>query len=67
MNHHEVTKEVFYATIGPQDVVVAVGGNYPYTVIFETRYGKEVGRIDDQGRCLLRDYVSDPPYTVSPG
>ena len=41
----ETTKDNFFKVIGPQDVIVTVTGNYPYTDIFKTRDGREVGRI----------------------
>ena len=41
----EVTKENFYKTVGPLDVVLSVKGKYPYTTLFQFRSGAEVGRI----------------------
>jgi hypothetical protein len=43
----EVSKEVFFEKIGPQDVVLDVTGEFPYTSIFKTRYCAEVGRVVD--------------------
>lgn len=41
----EVTKENFFKIIGPLDVVVDVQGKYPYTTLFKSRRGTEVGKI----------------------
>ena len=47
MTMREVTKDEFYRAIGNGDIVSRVAqGKYPYTSIFETRYGqREVGRV----------------------
>ena len=47
MTMREVSPDEFYRVIGIGDIVSRVAqGKYPYTSIFETRYGqREVGRI----------------------
>jgi hypothetical protein len=54
----EVSKDVFYATIGPQNVVVSiVPGPYPYTSEFITPShevrGRKVGYLPD-GEALAK-------------
>lgn len=53
MNYREVSKDEFYAVVGPQDVHPDIVGDYPFTAIFKTRHRVEVGRIDSYGKCLL--------------
>lgn len=43
----EVTKEKFYAKIGPMDVEVCVVGKYPYKTEFRTRSRVLVGYTQD--------------------
>lgn len=43
----EVTKEEFFAAIGPQDCHPRIEGRWPYTSIFEKPDRREVGRIVD--------------------
>lgn len=43
----EVTKDVFYKTIGRLNVHPSVQGPYPYTSIFRTIDGIERGRVID--------------------
>jgi len=52
MTHREVTKDEFYAAMN-QNVHPTPVGKYPYTSIFKTPDGREVGRIDGQGKYLL--------------
>jgi hypothetical protein len=42
-----VTSEEFFKVIGPLDVHPEIIGKYPYTSIFKSRQGIEVGRIVD--------------------
>ena len=58
---YKVTVEKFYAVIGPQDVTSSVCGNYPYTTIFQTRHGKEVGRRVDHGTNEKSEYFLNAP------
>lgn len=57
----KVTKEKFYAAIGPLDVVLSVRGNYPYTTTFQTRYGLEKGRCVGRGDNEEDEYFLDAP------
>jgi hypothetical protein len=65
---HEVTKDGFYDKIGPLNVQVRVldPHTFPYTTIFETKYGRnEVGRSVDsytdgkQYPLITKYYISD--------
>ena len=40
----QVTKEDFFKVIGPINCVPCPEGKYPYTAIYKTPEGKEVGR-----------------------
>lgn len=53
LGYRQVTRCEFFAMIGPQNVHPQIMGPYPYTSIFKTPNGLEVGRIDNQGRYLL--------------
>jgi len=55
----EVTKTEFFKVIGPQDVVTALEGPYPYTTHFNLRYtGREVGRIvESEGPPPVKRYL----------
>jgi hypothetical protein len=41
----EVTKDQFYAKIGPLDAIVNVSPENPHEVFFKLRYGKVLGKI----------------------
>jgi hypothetical protein len=56
-----VTKEKFYSVIGPLDVTLSVRGSYPYTTIFQTRSGVEVGRGVGKGSNEENEYFLNAP------
>jgi len=41
----EVTKEEFYGAIGKLNCIPDPQGKYPYTSVYKTPDGKEVGRV----------------------
>jgi len=53
MSYREVTMDEFYSVVGPQDVHPHITGNYPFTSVYKTRTGREVGRVDTEHRYLL--------------
>jgi hypothetical protein len=57
----KVTKNKFYAVIGPLDVCLSVLGNYPYTTVFNTRHGLEKGRVVDHGSFEESEYFLNAP------
>jgi len=44
----QVSKEEFYAIVGPLDVCLSIEGKYPYRSIYKLRYGKVVGEHKDE-------------------
>lgn len=56
-----VTREEFYKSIGPLNVMVTPTGEYPYKTIFKLQRGGEVGMIVDRecGALLLQEYFLD--------
>ena len=45
---NKVSKEQFFISIGPKDVILTTIGIYPYITEFKTRGGTILGRIVDK-------------------